>query len=175
MSNLYSRWCTDCLVSLGYIPHVYLTCMEHQIHRTTPPHTLLVLYLWFFFHNRQCSPDLCVIFSTVVSIYTNFPTSKQPPDHMLNQICTSHIVKIRFTTYRISRTQHLKRVNIMRSLQCLLIAYDQQHLSNKCTPIAYKNRPKDKTCDSPSNNKELPTHEGSFNLHYLSSALVWPP
>ena len=35
--------------SLGYIPHVYLARMEHKIHRTTPPHTIPVFYLWFFF------------------------------------------------------------------------------------------------------------------------------
>ena len=103
-------WCTDCTVVLGYIPYIYLARMEHWIHRTTLPHTLPVFCLWFFLHNRQCSLNLCVVFSTVVSIYTNFLTPKQPPDHMLNHICTSHIAKICLTTQRISKTQHLKGV-----------------------------------------------------------------
>jgi hypothetical protein len=113
MSNLYSRFCTDCLVSLGYIPHVYLTRMEHQIHRTTPPHTLPVFYLWFFLHNKQCSPNFCVVFSTAISIYTNFLTPKQPPDRMPNQIRTSHLAKIRLTTHRIFRSQHALGVNVL--------------------------------------------------------------
>ena len=112
MSNMYSPWCTDCLVSLGYIPHVYLAHMEHQIHRTTPPHTLPVFYLWFFLHNRQCSPNLCVVFSTAASIYTNFVTPKQHPDRMPNHIYTSHIAKIRLTTHCIPRSQHALRVKI---------------------------------------------------------------
>jgi hypothetical protein len=44
-----SRWCTDCTVVLGYIPYIYLARIEHWIHRTTPPHTLPVFYLWFFY------------------------------------------------------------------------------------------------------------------------------
>ena len=110
MSNLYSRWCTDCLVSLGYIPHIYLARMEHQIHRTTPPHTLPIFYLWFFLHNRQCSPN------SALSLALQYPSTlilwrrNNPPDRMPNQICTSHIAKIRRTTHRISRSQHALRV-----------------------------------------------------------------
>ena len=98
--------------SLGYIPHVYLARMEHQIHRTTPPHTLPVFYLWFFLHNKQCSPNLCVVFSTAISIYTNFLTPKQPLDRMSNQIRTPHIAKIHLTTHRISRSQHALGVKL---------------------------------------------------------------
>ena len=77
----------------------------------TPLHTLPVYDLWLFLHNRQCSPNFCVVFSTAISIYTNFPTLKQPPDCTLNHIRTSHIAKICLTTQRISITQHLKGVN----------------------------------------------------------------
>ena len=80
--------------------------MEHQIHRTTPQHTLPVFYLWFSLHNKQCSPNFYVVFSTAVSIYTNFLTPKQPRNRMPNQIRTSHLAKIRLTTHCIFRSQH---------------------------------------------------------------------
>ena len=109
-------WCTDCTVVLIYIPYIYLARMEHWIHRTTPLHTLHVFSLCFFLHIRQCSPNLCVVFNNAISIYSNFPTPKQPPDHMLNQIHTSHIAKIRLTTHRISQTQHLIGVKLRSGL-----------------------------------------------------------
>ena len=67
-----------------------------------PPCFVFVVFL----HNKQCSPNFCVVFSTAVSIYTNFLTLKQPPDRMPNQIRTSHLAKIRLTTHRIFRSQH---------------------------------------------------------------------
>ena len=110
--------------------------MEHWIHRTTPPHTLPIFYLWFFLHNKLCSMDFCVVFSTAVSIYTNFPTPKQPPGRMLNQLRTSHIAKIRLTTQRISKTRHLKGVNTLKHNTILRIRngvlWDWQY-STKCS------------------------------------------
>ena len=68
-------------------------------------------FLWFFLHNKQCSPNFCVVFSTAISIYTNFLTPKQPLDRMPNQIRTSHLAKIHLTTHRIFRSQDALGVN----------------------------------------------------------------
>ena len=94
-------------------PHIYIWPVWSTEYIRPPRRTPSPFFiLWFFLHNRQCSPNLCVVFSTAVSIYTNFPMPKQPPNRMLNQIHTSHIAKIRLTTHCISRRQHLKGVNV---------------------------------------------------------------
>ena len=80
-------------------PHIFgpygaLNTPDHPA--THPPRFSFVVFL----HNRQCSPNFCFVFSTAISIYTNFPTPKQPRTiceiiyvlHILQKYVVRHIV-----------------------------------------------------------------------------------